>query len=485
MKLCFYLLRNHLIVCLCIGTSFTLTGSVAQAADEAMNSKRSPSHNQVVQRLSAIHKRLDIPGLGFVLLDLSQSEKLIDSGTLGLANIANRTPLTPDHYFRIGSITKLMTGLAAKVAEQQTTLSLNDPLTKYLSPNHWDNPYKTAITLRMLLEHSAGLTDLSSQEMFDNAPYSLEQALKNGIPHRKVLWEPGLFHSYSNAGYGFVEHAIEQATKTPFHQFLQQQVLQPTGMQSADLLASDAVLKGLATGYDSDGQSVIPYWQMSFKSFGALNVRLSDMAALLELLVSEGRVKGKRVFPKALMADLTQPRTTLSARDGMAYGYGLGLYPFYNKGRLLYGHGGDGDGYLSFLGFSPESQRGFYVVINVFRKDKLNAVRQVLEDYLIEGVPRSQPPPPYKPTLDKGTIQALSGTYVSATYRFRPSNERIELFARGKKLFYSQNGRTFALIPVSEHLYRHQRETTATIMIARDGQDRWIFQYDDANYIKQ
>lgn len=51
-------------------------------------------------------------------------------------------------------------------------------------------------------------------------------------------------------------------------------VLRPVGMHSATLRPEPRVMDHLVTGYDGDGETVIPYWHMSFHAFGGVNLKL-------------------------------------------------------------------------------------------------------------------------------------------------------------------------------------------------------------------
>jgi len=79
--------------------------------------------------------------------------KIIYQACFGLANIAAKTPITPDTKFRIGSISRQFTAAAVLKLAEQRRLSLDDPLSKYF-PKF---PHSDDVTLRHLLTHTSGL----------------------------------------------------------------------------------------------------------------------------------------------------------------------------------------------------------------------------------------------------------------------------------------------------------------------------------------
>ena len=62
----------------------------------------------------------------------------------GVADIASRTPVTPDTVFRIGSVTKTMTAVAVmQLTEQGSSTSTQPPVTT-CSPSSWSPPRRAS-----------------------------------------------------------------------------------------------------------------------------------------------------------------------------------------------------------------------------------------------------------------------------------------------------------------------------------------------------
>ena len=71
-----------------------------------------------------------------------------------------------DTYFRLGSVTKVFTGLALLRAEEQGKLSLQQSVAEILVQAQWKNPWGESNPLRVaqLMEHTAGWYDMSVVE---------------------------------------------------------------------------------------------------------------------------------------------------------------------------------------------------------------------------------------------------------------------------------------------------------------------------------
>ena len=149
----------------------------------------------------------------------------------GLADLEHNLPLTPASRFYMASVSKQFTAMAALLAAQDHKLSLDDSVRKYIP----ELPaYTSGITLRRMLDHTAGLRDylgLWSLKGFTN-----ESVLRDGptlslVARQKALdFEPGSAHSYSNTGYFLMSVVIHRATGKTLGEYTQEKILAPLGM---------------------------------------------------------------------------------------------------------------------------------------------------------------------------------------------------------------------------------------------------------------
>jgi len=122
---------------------------------------------------------------------------------------ANGKPLSPDTWFRVASITKLVTALAVLRLTNQGWLSLDDRIEQVLG----DHPAtRHGSTVRQVLAHISGLP-LSWRN--SRSPLDVE-----GGP-------PGTKFEYSNAGYDILGLVIEKVTGKSYEDVSQAEVLKP------------------------------------------------------------------------------------------------------------------------------------------------------------------------------------------------------------------------------------------------------------------
>ena len=428
--------------------------------------------DDLLQQLENIRQASGMASAYVLMVD---RERILAHQGLGIRSWDDPRAVTDQDYYRLGSISKAFTGLALLKAEQQGCLRLDDAVSEHVEQLPYVNPWPQAITFAMLMEHTAGWYDMSWKEFKYNQPVSLEQAFKVNPVSRISQWPPGRHQSYSSSGPGVAAWALEQACDVDFESFIEQQVFQPLQMPSATFQRNAEVRKHLVGGYNTDPKEPIRYWNFIYRPAGAMNVRPLEMANFLHMLINRGKLDGKQVFSAEQVQRMHTPTTTLAARAGMAYGYGLGIYADIRDGHVIYAHGGDADGYLTRFAYSPQSGRGFFVVITMFDHQPLRKMRALLESWLVADLPPDKPTG-YSP--DAQDLYALTGVYRPLTSRFNRAgwqDKRMRVRLSAGRLQYQlsdrSNRRWKTLIPVAQNQYRHSDEPVATV---------WLGEHDDA-----
>lgn len=425
--------------------------------------------------------------IGAVTFALVEGKHIITTGGLGHKSVHDPTPVMADSMIRVGSITKTFTALALMKLVEENRVQLDQSINDLLPAVPLTNPYlNSPVSLAMLLEHTAGLRDLSSKEFNYPRPLSIKQAFNVEPKARKVLWQPGNFKSYSNAGAGYVAAAIEAITEQDYDQWFNQSILAPLGMHNSQLNWSKKLEQSLVVGYDSDLSTPIPYWHTLFRAFGNLNTSANDMARFLLLLINQGTLDGKQIYRPSSIQRMETPMTSLAAKQGLTLGYGLGIRSELYKGHRLYQHGGDADGYLAHFAYNKSSQRGYFVVINAFRHDILADFTQPLKNWLIENLSVPEPLPTAKVSAEH--LQSLAGSYYPATYRFSPNKAQAHRVQVKQNSLYLTDGdqeHEVKLIPVSKWLFRKPNEPEASVAFALTTKDKLIMHSDSGAFAKE
>jgi len=446
-----------------------LSGSPASATDPGA----------IERELDALREKHGVAGFAIAIVRPGQPPFL---GGGGLATREPPRPVGPDTIWRVGSVTKSFTGVATLIAAREFGFDLDDPVARNVPDppyrNRWEDTHPVRIA--HLLEHTSGLLDLSRREFdsSDPAPLTLAQAFAVDPDAHITQWPPGLHSSYSNVGAGIASLVVERLSGQTFDTYLATRVLAPLGMRDSGLLLDERTRARLATGYDRDGRSVMPYWHVIFRAFGGLNATTADMARYLDWLL---RPDGVPLLTAGERARMETPRTTLTARTGLRYGYALGLYDYDHDGLIWVGHGGDADGYLSRLGYLPGSGIGYFLTINAFNGEALEEMQARVESLLTAGLPRPPKPPIAK--LAPAQLEALAGCYAAATRRFYWTTEDVDhilaVRVEGDRLVArNPMGRERQWVPVNAEHFRRPDEPVATLGFARDADGTLFVQGD-------
>ena len=147
----------------------------------------------------------------------------------GLADLENQVPATYETIYRLASISKMLTGVAAMQLVEQSKLDLSAPIQTYV-PGF---PEKQApITAELLLKHQSGIRHYKGDEVRSNVFYNRVSDALKVFQDDPLLFTPGERFSYTTYGYNLLGAAIEGASGQDYVSYVQEHVCRPAGMLS-------------------------------------------------------------------------------------------------------------------------------------------------------------------------------------------------------------------------------------------------------------
>ncbi len=194
--------------------------------------------NQVYQFMSDF----SIPG---VSISIMQGTEMKYSCGYGFADKGAQVRVTPDHLFRMASISKQFCTLCIMRLKEQGRLELDQQVfgEKGILKGIYQNitSYHEAITIRHLLSHSSGickgLSDPAftwSYRMYSNGtPVPTDTLIQRTINDRQYAypgWSPGEAYNYSNVGFCILHRIVEVISGKDYESFLKEDVLEPMGI---------------------------------------------------------------------------------------------------------------------------------------------------------------------------------------------------------------------------------------------------------------
>jgi len=197
---------------------------------------------------------------------VADADKVIYRKSFGSANFEWQIPNLPDTKFRVGSITKSFTAILILQLAERGKLDLDGKITDYL-PN-FSKEFGDKVSIRQLLTHTSGLPDYNNVPFFfrqvQSGLLSKEDILKR-IGGYDLLFEPGAKFNYSNDGYRILGAIIEKITGKPFQTALQENILNPAGMNNTGYASRNEILEKRASGYGKTlaGLENAPFYEAS------------------------------------------------------------------------------------------------------------------------------------------------------------------------------------------------------------------------------
>lgn len=183
------------------------------------------------------------------VLLVARNDRILLNRAWGLADRERRLPNTLDTQFRIGSMDKMFTSIAALQLVERGTLSLDETVGKYL-PDYPDKAIAAKVTIRHLLSHTGGTGDFFGPE-FDAHRDQLKThsdyvALFGARPPE---FEPGSEFRYSNYGMILLGAIIERVTGESYYDYVGEHVFKPARMDDTGFDPEVADVPRRARGY--------------------------------------------------------------------------------------------------------------------------------------------------------------------------------------------------------------------------------------------
>jgi CubicO group peptidase (beta-lactamase class C family) len=277
-------------------------------------------------------------------------------------------PMEPDALFRICSMSKPITSLAAMILYEEGRFLLDDPVSKYIpefknpkvlvkppSGQPYTIPASREITIRNLMTHTSGLTyhwngDVGQMYKDANVAHGLLQydgmigdSVKRlaGMP---LLFNPGDRFEYS-LGVDVLGYLVEVLSGKPLDEFFRTRIFEPLGMQDTYFYPPEDKVKRLATAYTwypEKGLSRFPDAPISEGAFtytadypyrgpkklfaggAGLCSTAMDYARFCQMMLDGGKAGGARLISRKTVELMTSDRLGKIGPD-QAFGLGFGV----------------------------------------------------------------------------------------------------------------------------------------------------------------
>ncbi|MCL2501945.1 MAG: beta-lactamase family protein [Bacteroidales bacterium] len=280
-------------------------------------------------------KSFYIPGIS---ISVSKDNNIIYNSGYGLADVENSVKVTPNHLFRLASISKQFTTVCLMKLYEEGRIDLDKNI--FGAGGYLNDEYpgvtgaKATVTLRHFLQHNSGWRSSPLDPMFDNPVRSqpLDGMIKYMLNDCTLFSVPGSEYSYYNLGFGVAGKVIEKVTGKGFEDYLKE-VLALAGVTDVHV------------GRDRSGKrfnECVYYSQGGYNGYGnnmsAIAAAGGIIASTEEMMKFIAKIDGKgvdNILKKETIAEMYAPSPNY---DRYALGWRLGhrLFPGapYHSGNL-------------------------------------------------------------------------------------------------------------------------------------------------------
>jgi len=224
-----------------------------------LNDARTPSNveeaalaeNEVLAEVERLVNNLCTEDVFSGTVLIARGDRILFSFACGEASKRFHVPINIDTKFNLGSMNKMFTSLAVVQLVEDSRLSLDDTLDKFLDETWLPKEITTKITIHHLLTHTAGLGSYFNRT-YDQSSRQLFRRLddyKPLIKEEKLLFEPGSRYRYSNTGMFLLGVVIESVTGEDYFDHIREHIYKPAGMNNSDCYEMDFPVENLAIGY--------------------------------------------------------------------------------------------------------------------------------------------------------------------------------------------------------------------------------------------
>ena len=302
---------------------------------------------------------------GAVLL-IARHGKVAYFESMGKLEPTGDAPMRNDAIFRIYSMSKPITTVAAMMLVEDGRLRLEDPISMYLpefanpvvgiekpglegKPVLETVPARRPISVQDLMRHTSGITYGFFGPGLVKKAYS-DAGLFNGdmnndefskrIASLPLAYQPGSTWDYSHST-DILGRVVEVVSGQSLLQFEQERILKPLGMNDTSFYVLDsAKQKRIAEPFANDRNIGVNIdvseprtGRRQESGGGGMVFTARDYARFLQMLLNGGTLEGKRILGPQTVAFMTSDHATAAAGitpgplylPGYGYGFGLGV----------------------------------------------------------------------------------------------------------------------------------------------------------------
>ncbi|MBL6447805.1 serine hydrolase [Fulvivirga sp. 29W222] len=186
---------------------------------------------------------------------IAKDDSILFEKAYGYAHLGHQVKNNVDTRFSYASIGKSFTAVAILQLAQAGKLSLSDPIGKFF-PDYPNALARDSVTIELLLTHRSGLPNYFNSEKFLNASKDQFRTLESLSPlyeNEPMESKPNEQFAYRNTNYVLLGRIIEEVSKMPYKQFVEENIFSVAQMKHTGNYDTDHNIDNAAENYTLSG----------------------------------------------------------------------------------------------------------------------------------------------------------------------------------------------------------------------------------------
>jgi CubicO group peptidase (beta-lactamase class C family) len=342
-----------------------VSGALAQGFPSATPESVGMSTERLNRLTLVMQRSVDDGDVAGVVTLVARRGRVVHHEALGKRDREKNLPMTKDTIFRIASMSKAITSVAAMMLVEEGNLHLTDPVGAYLpgfrrtivagTNGEGPVPARREITIRDLLTHTAGISygmgpleaDYKAKDVY--LWYFADKNEPIGATMERLATLPFTSQPGERWVYGFstdvLGAVVEKASGQTLDAFMQKRIFEPLKMADTTFYLPASKATRLAAVYSAGEKGTVrapdpgrgqgDYVTGPRKSFSGgagLLSTASDYARFLQMLLNGGQLDGVRLLGPKTVQLMTANHVGSLYQEGRL-GFGLGFEIVEHVGR--------------------------------------------------------------------------------------------------------------------------------------------------------
>jgi CubicO group peptidase (beta-lactamase class C family) len=349
--------------------------------------KQNPYENAITTARSEIWQAINSGKCGSATTAIMVDGKVVYAEGFGMANREKSIPVTAATLFNIGSISKVYVATAIMLLVDDGKVSLDKPVTDYLTEFRMaDDRYKK-ITVRMLLNHVSGIPGTEGSNSFGfKYDDNIKKETLDTLARAHLKHDPGAIAVYCNDGFTLAEMIVERVSGKKYINFLNERVFTTLGLKNTGMGVGEIKGKPVALYYDAKTGKIHPPETLSVLGAGGLSSTAIELCRFMDAFSAKSRLLNeaslaemKKAQPSAFLGKLRNPTFTFGL------GWDITGLPRYDAAgvRVLGKSGGTGN-YSSMVYTVPDKRISVTVIASGAESGAMKIALDILDAVLVE-----------------------------------------------------------------------------------------------------